>query len=113
MEVEMEVLVCFGKRRIVKLATPSLEALQACAFQSFRDVLPPHTGESPSLLFQIQDENWEGLLIDIHKTQVIPNKSIIKMILESEGVPSSELSVKDSLSDSAHVCIQNYIKYTL
>ena len=43
---------------------------------------------------------------------MIPNKSI-KMILESEDVPSSELSVKDSLSDSAQVCIQNYIKYTL
>ena len=64
MKVEMEVLVCIGEiRRIVKLATPSLEVLQACAFQSFRDVLPPHTGKSPSFSFQIQDENWGGLLL--------------------------------------------------
>ena len=58
-------LVCFGeRRRIVKLATPSLDSLQTSAVQTFSDVLPPHTGERTGLLLQIQDDNWDGLFVD-------------------------------------------------
>ena len=47
----LSVLVCFGeRRRIVKLATPSLD----------------------------------GLFVDIDKTQYIPDRSVIKMILDLE-----------------------------
>ena len=50
--------------------------------QTFSDVLPPHTGERTGLLFQIQDDNWGGLFVDIEKTQFIPDRSVIKMILD-------------------------------
>lgn len=98
-------LVCFGeRRRIVKLATPSLDSLHTSALQTFNDVLPPFTSERPNLLFQMQDDKWGGLFIDIEKTQVIPDRSVIKMILESEVVPSSESSMQESI-DTPQVCV--------
>ena len=102
------VLVCFGERkRIVHLVTPSLASLKTSAVRTFSDVLPPG-GERTGLLFQIQDDNWGGLFIDIEESQLIPDKSVIKMTLDSlEVVPSGhgESSVDRSSYDTSQVNI--------
>ena len=67
-EGRRSVLVCFGeRRRIVKLATPSLDSLQTSAVQTFSNVLPPYTGERTDLLFQIQDDKWVDCLLILRK----------------------------------------------
>ena len=101
---DKEVLVCFGeRRRVVRLGkAASLESLQASALQTFSDILPPYEHQKPGLLFQLQDVNWGGIFIDIEKTQIIPDKSVIKMTLEPEVMPSIS-SLKET-SDISQVC---------
>jgi len=93
---ECSVLVCYdGRRRVVKVATPFLDSFQTSALQAFSDVLPANltTDEDkrPGLVFQMQG----GLFIDIEKAQVIPDRSVVRMIVE----PQPEVAPTNS-SDS-------------
>ena len=102
MEEEPSVLVCYGeRRRVVKLVEPSLDLLQTSALLAYSDVLPANKG---GLVFQIQDNNWGGLFIDIEKAQAIPDRNVVRMIMEpAEVVPDSVKSVKQS-DDISQVC---------
>ena len=102
MEEEPSVLVCYGERsRVVKLVEPSPDSLQTSALLAYSDVLPAN---KDGLVFQIQDNNWRGLFIDIEKAQGIPDRSVVRMITEpAEVVPDSVKSVQQS-DDILQVC---------
>jgi hypothetical protein len=78
---EITVLVCFGERkRPVKPSSPSLEALKPAVLSKFADVLP--SGKY-GLVLQIKDDTWHGEFVDIAEGQSIPDRSVVKLVIET------------------------------
>jgi len=75
----------------VRLAPPAsrLESLRFAALQAFSDVLPAvltsgKSGETTPILFQPQDDDFRGLFFDVGKNKVLPEKSVIRMIVNPD-----------------------------
>ena len=85
---EITVLVCVGeRRRPVKLNRSSLEALKAGVLSHFADIL---RAAKFSLLFQIKDDNWDGMFVDIVEGQSIPDQSVVKVMVETAPQQETE-----------------------
>ena len=56
-----------------------MEELFYATKETFADVLQE---EDPCLFFQLRDENWGGLYVDIADGEEIPDKSVLKAILD-------------------------------
>ena len=66
---DITVLVCIGeRRRPVRSNSSSLEALKAAVLSQFSDILP---ASNFSPLFQMKDENWGGMFVDIVEGQFL------------------------------------------
>ena len=76
------VLVCVGdRRRPIELASPTVEALDEGVRRVFADVLP---SEGCSLAFQVKDERWQGMFVDICREDSIPDRSVINVIMAAQ-----------------------------
>ena len=76
---EITVLVYTGeRRRPVRSSSSSFEALKAGVLSQFADVLPANF----SLIFQVKDDKWGGMFVDIVEGQLIPDRSVVKVVIE-------------------------------
>jgi len=92
--IERSVLVCYGeRRRVVKLPATSvgseLDSLRVSAIRTFSDVLPAfliseNAEMTTTILFQLQDNEWGGLFVDVDGAEAIPDKSVVKMIIDPD-----------------------------
>ena len=77
---EITILVCVGGRMPVKLGRSSLESLKAEVLSQFADILP---AAKFGLLFQIKDDNWGGMFMDIVEGQSISDWSVVKVVVDT------------------------------
>lgn len=77
---ECTVLVCVGeRRRPLKLASPTIDALKEGVMNECCDILPQLAMRS-KLIFQVQDSDWGGIFVDIRDNTPIVDRSIINVI---------------------------------
>lgn len=72
------------------MLSPSLEALETAVKSGFQDVLP---SGNVDLLYQVKDDSWGGMYLEIQKDQTIADRSVIKIVVETQtkaDVPSDE-----------------------
>lgn len=69
-------------RRVVLFSTPSsgcdAEALEQAIRASFKDVLQP----SQDFFLQLKSEDWGGAFLDMQKTDIVPDRSMVKAVLK-------------------------------
>lgn len=105
--------MCFGERkRPVKSSLSIFEAPKSAVLSKFADVLP--SGKF-NLVLQIKDDSWSGYFIDIAKGQYVPDRSVLKVVIELEllgKILSPRLSQKNRYVPPClerlchkHVCI--------
>lgn len=49
-----------------------------CVYSAYREEL----GTEDALILQIKDESWGGLFVDLTSNSVIPDKSVIKVVVK-------------------------------
>ena len=78
------VLACLGeRRRPVKLASPSLSALDTGVRAVFSDVLLENSRNK--LMFQRKDENWQGMFVDMSvDDEPISDRTVVNIIVVEE-----------------------------
>ncbi len=87
----INVLICYGqRRRPTKLSQPTVSYLKACTMAEFADILPPNI-YADKLVFQIQDNDWGGIFVDLTEDSTISDRSIINVLIDH---PISPLSCK-------------------
>ena len=93
---QLTVLACLGERRrpIKVFAPPLIAALQTGIRTEFAEFLP----RDCSLVFQVQDVNWQGMFVDLVSDQNIVDRCIINVIVVKEPtqpvIPSPLLDPK-------------------
>lgn len=86
---ECTVLVCVGeRRRPLKLASPTIDALKEGVINECCDILPQSATRS-ALIFQVQDIDWGGIFVDIRDKTRIVDRSIINVICTTKDQTSS------------------------
>ena len=62
----------------MRLSAPSIGELRSCVKKEFSDILP-----SGCLAFQVRDETWEGMFVDVREDGDITNKAVVNVIVEA------------------------------
>ena len=86
---DKRVLVEVGSNRRPVLFKPSneredLDGLKRAVLESFRDILS--SADASNLLLQVKSEEWNGEFIDALDSDVIPDKSVIKVTVTTTEV---------------------------
>ena len=103
----------------MRLSSSSLEALRAAVLSQFSDVLP---AAKCDLLLQIKDDNWGGMFVDIVEGHSIPDRSVVKVVVEATqeieappqvcGPKSSQCSLFSMAMLQECICILPQTFYT-
>lgn len=85
-EKEKIVLVCIGEQKkpifYKSDGTPGeRQALHAAIRAAYGDSHP--VAENP--VIQMKDEHWNGLFVDLGEEDVIPNRSVLRIVAEVAG----------------------------
>ena len=102
LETKKKVLVCLGerKREVTFLSegtdNPTIsdgKRLMSETCTVYGDLLTDD--EKERLILQLKSEDWEGVFVDVTDGASIPDKSVLKAIVDK---PRSEIQLKDQVS---------------
>lgn len=85
--VDKEVLCAFGQRhRPISLSVGQGDSDYACVIRQakkvFEDVIP----SSSVLVLQIKNEAWSGEFTDLKESDIIPDRSVLRLVAEAPQV---------------------------
>ena len=69
--------------------------------KTFSDQFSRGEDANPEVFLQIQDEEWSGEYVDVGNSQPIPNKSVIRMVVQVRCVYAVPF---DCLAQHVHTC---------
>ena len=79
------VLVSFSERNRPVEFTGGMEELTVATKETFRDLLG---NKDPDIFFQLRDEDWGGLFVDVVDASKIPDRSVLKAVVVKSDLVS-------------------------